>query len=62
MIAYNKDKDNSCTPKEFRTMMREQLAVSQKLIEDWKINVLIKRYAIKPKVKDDEERVESNRF
>lgn len=62
MIAYNRDKDNSCSVKEFRTIMREQLGISEKLLENWKLDVIIKRYAIKQNVREDETRLEANRF
>ena len=62
MTAYNKDKDNSCSTKEFRTMMRDHLSITHKLLDDWKIDVLIKRYAIKAKEREDEVVTEAIRF
>ena len=62
MVAYNRGRDNSCSVKEFRVMVRESLGISQKFLEDWQLNVLIKRYAIKVLRKEDETTAESVRF
>jgi hypothetical protein len=62
MIAYNRGKENSCSVKEFRILFRENLGISDKMIEDWKLNIIIKRYAIKVEKKENETTVESVRF